>query len=104
MARARADVLGLNVNDRYLDVLHAKYRGQDELDPQELTRDFILGCCPDITVEMAHEYLHRVRQLVVEEGIAYDCSNIGEPTIGGADQARPAKPSERLAAIPVRIG
>ena len=104
MARARADVLGLNVNDRYLDVLHAKYRGQDELDPQELTRDFILGCCPDITVEMAHEYLHRVRQLVVEEGIAYDCSNIGEQTNRDADLARPAQPSARLAAIPVRIG
>ena len=104
MARARADALGLNVDDRHLAVLHEKYRGQDELDAQELTRDFILGCCPDITVEMAHEYLHRVRQLVVEEGIAYDCSNIGEQASEGADLARPAQPSARLAAIPVRTG
>jgi hypothetical protein len=76
MARARADVLGLNVDDRHLEVLHEKYRDVDELDPQELTRDFILGCCPDITVELAYDYLHKVRQLVVEEGIAFDCSSI----------------------------
>jgi hypothetical protein len=76
MARARANVLGLNVNDRRLEVLHEKYRGQDELDPQELTRDFILGCCPDITVEMAYDYLHRIRKLVVDEGVAFDCSSI----------------------------
>jgi hypothetical protein len=77
MARARADALGLNVNDRQLEMLHTKYRGKDDPDPQELTRDFILGCCPDITVEMAHDYLRKIRELVVEEGIAYDCSNIG---------------------------
>jgi anaerobic magnesium-protoporphyrin IX monomethyl ester cyclase len=77
MARARAGALGLNVDDRQLEMLHSKYQGEDELDPQELTSDFILGCCPDITVEMAHEYLRRIRQLAVEEGIAYDCSNIG---------------------------
>jgi hypothetical protein len=82
MARARADALGLNVNDRHLDVLYSKYQGKDELDPQELTSDFILGCCPDITVEMAHEYLRKIRQLAVEEGIAYDCSNIGTQMAG----------------------
>ena len=65
--------------DRQLQVLHAKYRGKDDLDPQELARDFILGCCPEITVEMAHEYLHKTRQLVLEQGIAFDCSNIGAP-------------------------
>jgi len=73
VARARADALGLNVNDRYLDVLHSKYEGRDDADPDELANDFILGCCPDITVAMAHEYLHKVRQLAAEEGIAYDC-------------------------------
>jgi anaerobic magnesium-protoporphyrin IX monomethyl ester cyclase len=77
MARARADALGLNVDDRQLELLHAKYRGEDQLDPQELANDFIRGCCPDISVEMARDYLHRTRQLVLEEGIAYDCSNIG---------------------------
>jgi hypothetical protein len=82
MARARADVLGVNVNDVQLELLHEKYRGNDDLDVQELTRDFIRGCCPDITVELAHEYLHKVRQVAVEEGIAYDCCNIGEPATG----------------------
>jgi hypothetical protein len=76
MARARANELGLNVNDRYLELLHSKYRGEDDLDPQELTSDFILGCCPDITVEMAHEYLRRIRQLAIDEGIVYDSANI----------------------------
>jgi hypothetical protein len=73
VARARANALGLNVDDRHLDVLHSKYDGRDDLDPDELATDFILGCCPDITVEMAHEYLHKVRQLAAEAGIAYDC-------------------------------
>jgi anaerobic magnesium-protoporphyrin IX monomethyl ester cyclase len=82
MARARADALGLNVDDSYLEVLHAKYRGKDDLDSQELTSDFILGCCPDITVELAHDYLRRIRQVAVDEGIAYDCSNIGTPVAG----------------------
>ncbi len=76
MARARADALGLNVDDRYLEMMHSKYRDEDLLDPEELTRDFILGCCPDITVELAHEYLRRIRQLMAEEGIAYDCSSV----------------------------
>ena len=77
-ARARADTLGLNVNDRYLDVLHSKYRDKDDLDPQELANDFILGCCPDISVDMAHEYLHKIRQLAVDEAIAYDSANIAD--------------------------
>ena len=77
MARKRADALGLNVNDRQLEMLHSKYRGKDDLDPQELARDFVLGCCPDITLDIAYEYLDKTRQLVIDEGIAYDCSNIG---------------------------
>ena len=81
-ARARADALGVNVNDRYLELLYSKYQGTDELDPQELANDFILGCCPDITVEMANEYLCKTRQLVVEEGIAYDCNNLDRQTAG----------------------
>ena len=76
MARARADALGLNVNDRYLQVLHAKYLDKDDVEQEELIRDFILGCCPDITVEMAYEYLRRIRQLASDEGIAYDCSSV----------------------------
>lgn len=76
MARAKADSLGVNVNDRQLEIFHSKYCGKDDLDPQELASDFILGCCPDITVAMAHEYLHKVRQLVADAGIAYDCCNI----------------------------
>ena len=76
MARARADVLGLNVNDRYLETLHAKYQDKDELDPEVLISDFILGCCPDITVEIAYDYLCKVRALVEEVGVAYDCSSV----------------------------
>ncbi|HET7031483.1 MAG TPA: hypothetical protein VFJ48_00050, partial [Casimicrobiaceae bacterium] len=76
MARARANELGLNVDDRYLEALHRKYADEDELIPEEMLQDFILGCCPDITVEMAYEYLRKVRQLVVDEHIPYDCSSI----------------------------
>lgn len=77
MARARADALGLNVDDRQLEMLHSKYAGKDDLGPQELARDFVRGGCPDITLDMAYEYLDKTRQLVIDEGIAYDCSNIG---------------------------
>ena len=76
MARARADELGLNVNDRHLEVLHRKYADEDELIPQDMLHDFILGCCPDISMELAYEYLHRIRQLVADEHIPYDCSSI----------------------------
>ena len=76
MARARADALGLNVDDSVLEMLHVKYRDKDDLEPEELISDFIRGCCPDITVEMAYEYLRRIRQLATEEGIAYDCSSV----------------------------
>jgi hypothetical protein len=75
-ARARANALGVNVDDRYLEVLNSKYRGKDDLDPQELAHDFILGCCPDITVDLTHEYLRKIRQFAVEQRIAYDCANI----------------------------
>ena len=76
MARARANALGLNVNDAHLALLHEKYRGQDELEPEELIRDFILGCCPDITVELAYDYLRRIRRLAAEQDIPYDCSSL----------------------------
>ena len=76
MARARADELGLNVNDRYLEMLHRKYLDEDELVPEELLQDFVRGCCPDITVEMAYGYLRKIRQFVADEHIAYDCSSI----------------------------
>ena len=76
MARARADALGLNVNDSFLKTLHVKYHDKDDLEPEELISDFIRGCCPDITVEMAYEYLRRIRQLATEEGITYDCSSV----------------------------
>jgi hypothetical protein len=75
-ARARANALGVNVDDRYLEVLNSKYRGKDDLDPQELAHDFILGCCPDITVDLTHEYLRKIRQFAVEQRIAYDSANI----------------------------
>jgi len=75
-ARARANALGLNVNDEYLEVLHDKYRDRDDVDAHELVNDFVLGCCPDITVEMAHDYLRKVRALALEQGIAYDSANI----------------------------
>jgi hypothetical protein len=78
MARARANVLGLNVDDRQLEALHRKDRDKDDLNMQELTNDFIVGCCPDITVEMAYDYLHKIRQLVVDEKIPYDCSSIAQ--------------------------
>ena len=71
-----ANALGLNVNDRQLEILHAKYQGRDDLDTQELISDFILGCCPDITVEIAYAYLRKIQQVAEEEGIAYDCSSI----------------------------
>ena len=81
-ARARADELGLNVDDAVLEALHRKYRGVDDLDSQELTHDFVRGCCPDITVEMADDYLRKVQALMVEVGIAFDSNGIDRQTVG----------------------
>lgn len=75
-ARTRADALGLNVNDAYLEVLYDKYRDRDDVDAHELADDFILGCCPDITLEMAHDYLRKIRALAASSGISYDSANI----------------------------
>ena len=75
-ARARAKTLGVNVNDACLEALSSKYRGKDDLDPQELAHDFVRGCCPDITVDLAHEYLGKIRQFAVEQRIVYDSANI----------------------------
>ena len=82
MARARANQLGLNVNDRYLETLHEKYRDEDEFEVEELVKDFILGCCPDITVELAYDYLRKTERLAAEVGIAYDCSSIEREMTG----------------------
>ena len=84
-ARARADVLGLNVDDRVLEAMHLKYADADDLDPVELTDDFVRACCPDITVEMAHDYLRKVRELMKEQGIAFDSNGIARevPAWGG---------------------
>jgi radical SAM superfamily enzyme YgiQ (UPF0313 family) len=76
MARGRADALGVNVNQPYLEYLHEKYRERDDVDHQELASDFILACCPDITVELAQDYLRKIRQLAVDQQIAYDSANI----------------------------
>lgn len=107
MARARADALALNVDDRRLEALHSKYQGKDELDPQELANDFILGCCPDITVDMAREYLRKTRQLAIDEGITYDWSNIATrwrpgSAAGAAPRLLPGprRPSSLRAAAP----
>jgi hypothetical protein len=81
MARARANELGLNVNDRHLEILHRKYAEEDELIPEDMLQDFIVGCCPDITVELAYDYLRKVRQLAVDEHIPYDCSSV--PQLAG---------------------
>lgn len=75
-ARVRANALQLEVNDRYLDAIMPKYQEQDLFEPEELVEDFIVGCCPDITVELAYEYLRKVQSLAEKHHITYECSSL----------------------------
>jgi hypothetical protein len=75
-AQARANELGLEVNNHYLETIISKYQDEDVFDPEEMVQDFILGCCPDITVEFAYDYLRKTRELVEEYKIVYECSSL----------------------------
>lgn len=75
-AQKRAQELGVEVNNNYLSHLYEKYKEEDLFNPEELINDFIISCCPDINVDIAHEYLKRIRDLVDKYHIPYECSSL----------------------------
>lgn len=75
LARAHADSLGLQVNDRYLESVHSRYRGEDLFDAEDLVQDFIKGCCPGISLELAYEYLGKYRELVEQHEITWESTS-----------------------------
>ena len=76
VAQKRAQELSIEVNNQYLMKMYDKYKEEDLFDPEELVNDFILSCCPDITIELAREYLNRIRDLVDKYHIPYECSSL----------------------------
>lgn len=68
-AKSRAEKFGLSVDISYLESIKDKYLDQDLFDMEELTTDFILGCCPDLTVEYVDHYLERIRELAEQYAI-----------------------------------
>lgn len=63
-AKARAEKHGLSVNVTYLESVRHKYIDQDLIDMDELVNDFILGCCPEITIEDVDNHMRRIKSLV----------------------------------------
>lgn len=71
-AKSRAEKFGLKVNIAYLESIKHKYIEQDLIDIRELTNDFILGCCPGVSIEYVDEYMDRIRTLARKHSIAID--------------------------------
>jgi len=69
-ARNVANRLGLNVNDSYLEQMYPKYASSDVPDQNELIRDFMKACCPDITMEIGLTYVKKTEQLLEHYKIA----------------------------------
>lgn len=68
-AEDRARQFGLRVDRKYLDSRSDFYLHADELDMDEMVRDFILGCCPEISPGLVDEYIDKTTHLAVRHGI-----------------------------------
>ncbi|MEV6978604.1 hypothetical protein [Kitasatospora sp. NPDC093806] len=68
-AEARAAEFGLEVDRAYLESRKDFYRTADELDMDEMIRDFIAGCCPKVTQELVDEYMDEMRALATKHDI-----------------------------------
>ncbi len=68
-AKSKADKHGLSVDVSYLNSIKHKYIDQDIFDMDELVNDFILGCCPQITVKHVDEHLERIKKLAEKNSI-----------------------------------
>ena len=69
-ARTQAEKHGLSVNVSYLESIRDKYIEQDIFDGEQLIIDFILGCCPQITIEYVKDYVKRIKKLAEKYSIA----------------------------------
>jgi hypothetical protein len=69
-ARRQAEKFGLSVNISYLQSMSSKYFDRDLLDMEDLAKDFILGCCPKISMDYLDEYLQRISLLANKYSIA----------------------------------
>ena len=63
-AAKRAKELGLRVNMDYLNHTAKKYARRDVFDMEELSFDFIIGCCPDIDLKTVTEQLKKLEELI----------------------------------------
>ncbi|WP_155370052.1 B12-binding domain-containing radical SAM protein [Catellatospora vulcania] len=62
-AESRAKEFGLRVDRDYLESVKEKYRTGDLFDMDELIKDFIRGCCPDITTDAVDEHVDQISAL-----------------------------------------
>ncbi|MET9914815.1 cobalamin-dependent protein [Streptomyces sp. NPDC006476] len=68
-AQTRAGEFGLRVDRDYLESRKDFYRTADELDMDEMIRDFVAGCCPDITMDLVDEYIDKMGALATTHDI-----------------------------------
>ena len=68
-AEERATSFGLKVNRDYLESVSARYKTDDLFVMDELVKDFVVGCCPDINMDDVNEYLAKTTKLAQKHGI-----------------------------------
>ncbi|MFG3656661.1 cobalamin-dependent protein [Streptomyces sp. NPDC047706] len=68
-AEQRAAEHGLRVDRDFLESRKDFYRSSDDFDMDEMIADFVRGCCPDITMDLVHEYLAAMEDLANRHGI-----------------------------------
>lgn len=68
-AKERAERYGLSVNMDFLESVKEKYRNNDCLEMDEMTGDFITGCCPTINATIVEEHLEKIRRLAEKHSI-----------------------------------
>ncbi|MEO3777514.1 cobalamin-dependent protein [Micromonospora sp. B11E3] len=68
-AEQRAAEHGLRVDREFLESRKDFYRSNDDFDEDEMIEDFVRGCCPDITMDLVHEYLAATEDLANRHGI-----------------------------------
>lgn len=68
-AKERAEKYGLAVNMDFLESVKRKYLESDCFEMDELTSDFIIGCCPEINMAIVDEHLNRIQMLAEKYSI-----------------------------------
>jgi anaerobic magnesium-protoporphyrin IX monomethyl ester cyclase len=68
-AEKRANEFELNINKNYLLSIRDKYLYGDTFEMDELINDFIIGCCPDVSLDLIEMYMEKITVLAKKNNI-----------------------------------